>query len=110
VTEPVLFETLMPEPAETEPTPVTLPVAPLKERTPVFASAFPLKASPAPIVGVVRRPPPSSERIDEVGREAKMVDELKVAVELKVAPPRKACNAVHETELAAVRNPGFVQV
>ena len=41
--------------------------------------------------------------------DAKMVEELKVAVELKIAPLLNVCKAVQTTELAAVTKPGLLK-
>jgi hypothetical protein len=97
VTEPVVFVSEMPVPAAFE-------------VTPLFESVVPLNESPVPMVGVVSRPVLFMDKSDEVASAAKIVDELKVAVELNAVPPMKVCNAVQVTLEAAVTKPGFTKL
>ena len=99
VTERVIEPVLLP-PFVTQPEPV-------KEVTPVFVRVLPEKMRPVPIDGVVSFPFASTESNEEVEIAAKMVDELKVVVELCVAPPLKVCRPVQVTLEAAVTKPGF---
>ncbi len=84
---------------------VTQP-APVKLVTPTFVSELPLKLKPVPIVVAPSRPLALVLNMEEVVF-AMMVELLKVAVELNVAPPVKVCAADHVTLDAAVTNPGF---
>ncbi len=74
--------------------------------TPTLLNTFPFSNNPVEIE-VVPSEPEAFRNASVLVAKEKMVEELKVAVELNVAPLLKVCNAVHVTELAAVTNPGF---
>ena len=69
--------------------------------TPVFESAFPLRRSPVPME-VVAKEPEAFAKTSELVTLVRIVELLKVAVELVVRPPVRVWRAVHVTELAAV--------
>ena len=71
-----------------EPTPTTVPVAPLKERTPILERTLPARCSPVEMEVVPSWPEEFKKAMVEVAKE-NMVELLNVAVELKVAPPAK---------------------
>ena len=76
----------------------------------VHASVFPEKERPVPPKVVVWRTPDEfAERRVPVAA-AKTVLLLKVAVELKVAPPVKVWRFVHAPDEAKVTKPGFVKL
>ena len=81
-------------------------------RKPGFAHerALPLNDNPTPPKVVVCNCPFTSAERSVFVAIAKTVDELKVAVELKVAPPVKAWRFVHAPDEAKVTKPGFVKL